>query len=133
MLRKFPDSRAVILSVGAPAYLAAEAADQAAAAGVFADVIVVNGFPVAESFFADIASQYPRVLTIEDGLIGTPESGLRGFAAFAASQLYRSRVDLEHFGIADPGVAPSDSFPKVWEHYGMTTAALLKSLRANGK
>ena len=133
VLRKFPESRIAILSVGAPSYLAAEAADQSAAQGVFADVIVINGFPVGESFFADIASQYPRVLTIEDGLIGTAESGLRGFSAFAASQLYRSRVDLQHFGITDPGVAPSDSFPKVWEHYGMTVAALVEGIRANGK
>ena len=73
------------------------------------------------------------MITIEDGLIGTVESGLRGFAAFAASQLYRSRVDLEHFGILDPGVAPSEHFGKVWEHYGMTPAALVASLRANGK
>jgi deoxyxylulose-5-phosphate synthase len=133
VLRQFPDSRIAILAVGAPSYVAAEAADQAAAQGIFADVIVINGFPVAESFFADIASKYARVLTIEDGLIGTVESGLRGFAAFAASQLYRSRVELEHFGITDPGVAPSDQFPKVWEHYGMTAAALLASIRANGK
>ena len=76
------------------------------------------------SFFADIASRYARVITIEDGLIGTVESGLRGFAALAASQLYRSRVKLDHFGITDPGVAPSDHFVKVWEHYGMTTSAL---------
>ena len=92
---------------------------------------MINGFPVAESFFADIASKYARVITIEDGLIGTVDSGLRGFAAFAASQLYRSRVDMEHFGIVDPSVAPSEHFPKVWEHYGMTAAAVVASLRRN--
>ena len=129
VLRQFPDSRVVILAVGAPSYLAVEASEQAAAQGIFADAIVVNGFPLADSFFADLATRYTRVITIEDGLIGTVESGLRGFAAFAASQLYRSRVDLEHFGITDPGVAPSDHFYKVWEHYGMTTAALLDSIR----
>jgi deoxyxylulose-5-phosphate synthase len=129
VLRQFADSRVVILAVGAPTYLAAEAADQAAAQGIFADAIVVNGFPLADSFFADIAARYERVITIEDGLIGTVDSGLRGFAAFAASQLYRSQVDLDHFGITDPGVAPSEHFHKVWEHYGMTTAALLASIR----
>jgi len=133
VLRQFPDSRIAILAVGAPSYVAADAADQVAAQGIFADVIVINGFPVGESFFAEIGSKYSRVITIEDGLIGTVESGLRGFAAFAASQLYRSRVDLEHFGILDPGVAPSEHFGKVWEHYGMTPAALVASLRANGK
>ena len=129
VLREFPDSRVAILAVGAPSYLAAEAADQAAAQGIFADAIVVNGFPLADSFFADIATRYTRVITIEDGLIGTVESGLRGFAAFVASQLYRSQVDLEHFGISDPGVAPSEHFLKIWEHYGMTTPALLASIR----
>jgi transketolase N-terminal domain/subunit len=102
VLRQFPDSRAVILAVGAPSYLAAEAADEAASQGIFADAIVVNGFPLADSFFADIATRYTRVITIEDGLIGTVESGLRGFAALAASQLYRSRVDMDHLGITDP-------------------------------
>jgi hypothetical protein len=129
VLRQFPDSRAVILTVGAPSYLAAEAADQAAAEGIFADAIVVNGFPLADSFFVDIATRYSRVITLEDGLIGTVEAGLRGFAAFAASQLYRTRVDLDHLGITDPGVAPSDHFHKVWEHYGMTTSALVTSIR----
>jgi transketolase N-terminal domain/subunit/transketolase C-terminal domain/subunit len=133
VLRQFPDSRVVILALGAPSYLAAEAADQTASQGLYADVIVINGLPVAESFFADIASRYARVITIEDGLIGTVESGLRGFAGFAATQLYRSRVDLDHFGISDPSVAPSDHFHKIWEHYGMTTSALVSSIKANGK
>ena len=133
VLRQFPDSRTAILALGAPSYLAAEAADRAAAQGIYADVVVINGFPLAESFFADIASRYARVITIEDGLIGTVESGLRGFAAFAASQLYRSRVDLVHFGITDPGVAPSDHFYKVWEHYGITAAGLVESIQAIGK
>ena len=129
ILRQFPDSRVAILAVGAPSYLAAEAADQCAAQGVFVDVIVVNGLPLEDSFFADIATRYARVITIEDGLIGTVQSGLRGFAGFTASQLYRSRVDLDHLGIIDPSVAPSEHFHKIWEHYGITTPALVASIR----
>ena len=117
----------------APSYLAAEAADQAALKGTSADVIVINGFPLAPSFFADIASRYARVITIEDGLIGTVDSGLRGFAALAASQLYRTRVKLDHFGITDPGVAPSEHFVKVWEHYGISAPALVESILRSGK
>ena len=128
VLRQYSGARVIVLALGAPAYLAAEAAEQAAAKGAFADVAVINGFPLPESFFADVASRYARVITIEDGLVGTVESGLRGFAAFAASQLYRSHVELVHFGINDPGVAPSDHFNKVWEHYGMTTPALVKAI-----
>ena len=108
--------------------LAVEAADEAAKQGLPADVYVVNGFPVPGSFFAGLASRYSRVLTIEDGLIGTVESGLRGFAAYAVSQLYRSGITLEHFGITDPGVAPSDHYLLVWEHYGMTAQALTASI-----
>jgi len=128
LLRSSSESRVAILSLGAPSYLAAEAADAAAAKGVGVDVHVINGFPVPQAFFAEIAGRYSRVITIEDGLIGTVDSGLRGFAALAASQLYRSGVPLEHFGITDPGVAPSDHFFKVWEHYGMTVPALVSAI-----
>jgi transketolase len=128
VLRQFPNSRTVILTVGAPTSVAVEAAEQAASKGAPADVIVINGFPVPETFFADIASKYSRVITIEDGLIGTVDSGLRGFAGYAASQLYRSHVRLDHFGISDPAVAPSDHFIKIWEHYGMTSSAIVATL-----
>jgi transketolase N-terminal domain/subunit/transketolase C-terminal domain/subunit len=128
VLRQNKDARIAVLAVGAVSYLAAEAADEAANQGLPTDVYVINGFPVPESFFAGIASRYSRVLTIEDGLIGTVDSGLRGFAGYAVSQLYRSGITLEHFGITDPGVAPSDHFIQVWEHYGMTTAALAASI-----
>ena len=89
---------------------------------------VINGFPVPETFFADVASRYSRVITLEDGLIGTAESGLRGFAALAASQFYRSGRPLQHFGITDAQVAPSEHFIKIWEHYGMTAAALTTAI-----
>jgi len=128
VLRQFPNSRSVILTVGAPSYVAAEAAEQAALKGAAADVIVINGFPLPETFFADIASKYSRVITVEDGLIGTVDSGLRGFAGFAASQLYRSGLRLDHFGISDPAVAPSEHFIKIWEHYGMTSSAIVSAL-----
>ncbi len=133
VLRQNKDARVAVLAVGAPAYLAVEAADEAARQGLPVDVYVVNGFPVPEAFFAGIASRYSRVLTIEDGLIGTVESGLRGFAGYAVSQLYRSGITLEHFGITDAGVAPSDHFVKVWEHYGITTAALTAALLETSK
>jgi len=129
-LRQYKEARVAILAVGAPTYLAIEAAEEAEKQGVPADVYVVNGFPVPEAFFAGIASRYSRVLTIEDGLIGTVDSGLRGFAAYAVSQLYRSGITLEHFGITDPGVAPSDHFLQIWEHYGMTTPAITASILA---
>jgi len=67
-------------------------------------------------------------VTIEDGLIGNPDSGLRGFAGLAASHLASRGVALAHLGITDPQIAPSDDYRKVWEHFGMTTEALLAAL-----
>jgi transketolase N-terminal domain/subunit/transketolase C-terminal domain/subunit len=126
-LRQMPGASTAILSIGAPTFLAANASQTAAAKGIASDVYVINGFPVPDAFLSDLR-RYRRVVTVEDGLIGTPESGLRGFAAFAASQLYGSGVELEHFGIADPQVAPSDSFMEVWAHYGMTEERILEAI-----
>ena len=127
-LRSNRDAKSVILTIGAPSYLAAAAADKATAQGVPTDAIIVNGFPLADDFFDGIASRYSRVLTIEDGLIGTPQSGVRGFAGVAATSLQSTGIALHHFGIVDPAVAPSETFQELWEHFGMTEAGLLRIL-----
>ena len=127
-MRTHPNATSVILGLGAPAYMAASAAEKATAEGVPTDAYVINGFPLADDFFEGIASRYTRVLTIEDGLIGTPESGLQGFAGLAASQLQSAGVLTDHFGIVDPSVAPSESFLELWEHFGMTETHLLQAL-----
>jgi deoxyxylulose-5-phosphate synthase len=127
-LREHAGARSVILALGAPTSLAAEASDKASSAGVPTDVYVVNGFPLPDGFLDDIAARYQQVLTIEDGLIGTPAGGLRGFAAYVASGLRDGHVQVECFGIADPQIAPSDHYQQVWEHYGMTAAALTTAL-----
>lgn len=128
VVRQHAGAKAVILSVGSPSYLAVEAAEQATAKGTPTDAIVVNGFPVPGAFFDDLAGRYARVVTIEDGLIGNGESGVRGFAGLAASHLAGKGVTLAHLGITDPQIAPSDDYKAVWEHFGMTTAALLAAL-----
>jgi transketolase len=128
VLRTNRDAKSVILAIGAPSYMAASAAEKATAQGVATDAIVVNGFPLAEDFFDNIGSRYTRVLTIEDGLIGTPASGLRGFAGMAATNLHSAGTELHHFGIVDPTVAPSEEFLELWKHFGMTEADLLRVL-----
>ncbi len=128
--RQRQGSATAILAIGAPSYLAGEASDRAAAKGVASDVFVVNGFPVEEAFFDGLAKKYDRVITIEDGLIGTVEAGLRGFAAFVAGKLGECGMKLEHLGIADPRIAPSETFEIVWAHYGMTADALTERLLA---
>ena len=127
-MRSNANARTAVLSIGAPTYLAAAAAEKATSSGVPTDLYVINGFPLDEDFVSGLASKYQRVVTIEDGLIGTPASGLRGFAGFVASSLIDAGVSLRHFGIVDPSVAPSETFDKVWEHFGMTETDLLKAL-----
>jgi transketolase len=126
--RERTGAKTAIVTIGAPSHLAGEASDRAAAKGTASDVFVVNGFPVDEAFFEGLATKYTRVITIEDGLIGTVEAGLRGFAAFAAGKLAGRGVALEHLGIVDPRIAPSESFEIVWAHYGMTADALTARL-----
>lgn len=127
-LRTEPGAKAVILALGAPAYVAAAAADRATAAGVPTDVYVVNGFPVPDAFFDEVAAKYQHVATIEDGLIGTATAGLRGFAAFVTGRLAAAGVKIDHFGIVDPQIAPSEAHLQVWEHYGMTEERLAAAL-----
>jgi transketolase N-terminal domain/subunit len=130
-MRSQPNAKTAVLALGAPAYLAAAASEKATAAGVPTDVYVVNGFPLADDFLARISSRYSRVLTIEDGLIGTPDAGLQGFAGLAASSLAGAGVSLHHFGIVDPCIAPSESFVEVWEHFGISEQHLLDVLLEN--
>ena len=127
-LRSHANARTAILALGAPAYLAAGASEKASASGVPTDVYVINGFPLEDGFISGLASKYERVLTIEDGLIGSPSSGLQGFAGVAASSLIDAGVSLHHFGIVDPSVAPSETFDKVWEHFGISEKHLLDVL-----
>jgi transketolase C-terminal domain/subunit len=128
VLRTERDAKTIILAMGAPTYMAVAAAETATAEGSPTDVCVINGFPLADDFFAGIATRYTRVLTLEDGLIGTPESGLRGFAGLAASHLQGADILMHHFGIVDPRVAPSETFLELWEHFGMNEAHMLRVL-----
>ena len=91
-MRTHPNAKSAILALGAPAYLAASAARRRRPEACRPTPTSINGFPLADDFFEGIASRYTRVLTIEDGLIGTPESGLQGFAGLAASHLQSAGV-----------------------------------------
>ena len=87
-------------------------------------MFVVNGFPIDDAFIMDLPRKYSRIVTVEDGLIGTVESGLRGFAGYVAGKVGGNGVELDHFGIVDPRIAPSETFLDVWAHYGMTADAI---------
>jgi transketolase C-terminal domain/subunit len=127
--RQRTGAKVAILTIGAPSYLAVEASDTAAAAGVLADVHIVNGFPIAESFLESLPGRYGRIVTLEDGVIGTVEAGLRGLAAYVAGKFASCGVRIEHLGIVDPTIAPSETFLEVWAHYGMTADAIAARLK----
>ena len=98
-------------AIGAPSFLAGAASDRLAEQGTLVDVYVINGFPVDQTFFNSLPGEYGRIVTIEDGVIGTVDAGLRGFAAYVAGRFAGCRVALDHLGIVDPQIAPSDHLP----------------------
>ncbi len=109
--RQRDGAKTAILTIGAPSYLAGEASEKAAARGVLVDVYVVNGFPIDEAFIADVLRKYKRIVTLEDGLIGTVGAGLRGFAAYVAGKAAGNGKELDHFGIVDPQHRSVGDFP----------------------
>ena len=52
-----------------------------------------TGFPSRRAFSTACRAAYARILTLEDGLIGTVDAGLRGFAAYAPGKLAGCGVD----------------------------------------
>jgi transketolase N-terminal domain/subunit/transketolase C-terminal domain/subunit len=117
-------AQTVVLVMGAPAFLAAEGAELAGRQGHPADVVIANGLPLDVAYLRGLPGRYERVVTVEDGLIGNAESGLRGFAAFVSTHLAGTGVELEHAGISDPRIAPSDDYRKVWDHFGLTAEGI---------
>ncbi len=127
--RKTAGAQRAILAFGAPAFLAIEASEALGKDGIATDVLVVNGLPLAENAVEEFVSQYPAgLVTIEDGIIGGPATGLRGFAGLIASHA-AGRVPLNHIGITDPRIAPSEGHMEVWAHFGLTKDALVEAVR----
>ena len=69
-------------------------------------------------------------MTIEDGLIGNPEVGVRGFASLVQSAVAGTAVPVAHVGIVDPTVAPSEGHLATWDHFGITTDSLVDAVRS---
>ena len=127
--RSFAGARRAILAFGAPAFLAAEAADVLNDRGVAVDVHVVNGLPLPNGRLESLISEYAAgVVTIEDGKIGTPETGLRGFAGLAATAASSLGISHTHVGLTNPRIAPSDGHMETWAHFGITTEALVDAV-----
>jgi transketolase C-terminal domain/subunit len=127
-LRTREGARHAILAFGAPAFLAASAADAAAADGRPTDVHVVNGLPVPAGQLQDLLSRYEGVVTVEDGKIGTPETGLKGFANLIAGAAMPKGIACGHVGITDPRVAPSEGHMETWAHFGITQEGIASAV-----
>jgi transketolase len=123
-------ARRAVLAVGATAALAGDAAEALQAEGMAVDVVTVNGFPLAADALSGLMGRYPEgIVTVEDGLIGTPASGIKGFAALVANAAYGSGLPLGHVGITDPRVAPSEGWRETWAHFGITAEAVAAAVK----
>ena len=130
-LRAQPEAKKAILGFGATAFVAAEASDKLAAEGIAADAWVVNGLPLDEGRLAALFKQYPEgIVTIEDGLIGTPEKGLRGFAGLVRGAAHGKKLPLIHLGITDPRIAPSEGHLELWQYFGIDAPAAIAAVKA---
>ena len=90
----------------------------------------MNGLPLPDGFLTGIFEQYDSVVTAEDGIIGTRCIGLRGFAGLVLSAASNTGTKTEHIGIVDPRIAPSEGHDEVWEHFGITSDAIVAAVKS---
>lgn len=129
--RKHPGATRCILGFGAPCFLAEKAAGILSSNGIPTDVHVVNGLPFPDGWLDKVFSAYPDgVVTIEDGLIGTPGTDARGFGGLVMTAPRPDGVTVRCVGIGDPRIAPSDGHHEVWDHFGITTSALVDAVKS---
>ena len=127
-LRKHDSAKVAILALGATGGIAQNAAEQLDDGS--ADVYVVNGLPLPDGFLDGIFAQYNGVVTVEDGIIGTRATGVRGFAGLVLSAASCTGAKTEHVGIVDPRIAPSEGHEEVWEHFGLTSGAIADAAKS---
>ena len=130
LLRTAPGAKIGILGFGATGFVAADAAETLASQGTPADAWVVNSLPLAPDRLANWFAAYPGgIVTVEDGLIGSPDSGFRGFAGLVRSAA-NGAVPLRHLGIADPRIAPSDGHLELWRYFGIDAPAAVEAAQS---
>lgn len=130
-LRAQPGARKALLAFGATAFVAAETSDKLAAEDLAVDAWVINGLPLDSGRLAALFAQYPDgIVTIEDGLIGDPETGIRGFASLVRGAAYGRQLPLIHLGITDPRIAPSEGHLELWHYFGIDAPAAMAAVKA---
>jgi len=128
--RRYEGASRAILALGAPAFVAAEAAKKLTAGGLPTDVHIVNGLPFGADELEGLLAHYTDgVVTIEDGFIGTPSTGVRGFAALVGSVAAGAGLPVAHVGITDPRTAPADGHMETWAHFGITKEAVVAAAK----
>ena len=115
-----------IVAMGAPAFVAADAAEQLAERGMPTDVYIVNGLPLLPGALEGLLANHTAgIVTVEDGFIGTPQTGVRGFAGLVAGLAGSAGLPCAHVGVTDPRIAPADGHMETWAHFGITAQALV--------
>lgn len=129
--RSYEKAEHAILAIGAPAYLAELASAKLTDSRCPTDVYIVNGLPLPEDSLATLFRKYRGgIVTVEDGIIATRTHGLRGFASVVSSASYGCDMKLDHVGIVDPRVAPSDGHEETWEHFGLTAEVIVECVKS---
>lgn len=130
-LRARPGAKKALLGFGATAFVAAEASDKLTGEGLAADAWVINGLPLEEHRLENLFKQYPDgLVTIEDGLIGTPETGIRGFAGLVRGAACGKKIPLVHLGITDPRIAPSEGHLELWQYFGIDAPSAIAAVKS---
>lgn len=130
-LRARPGAKKALLGFGATAFVAAEASDKLAGEGLAADAWVINGLPLEEHRLENLFKQYPDgLVTIEDGLMGTPETGIRGFAGLVRGAACGKKIPLVHLGITDPRIAPSEGHLELWQYFGIDAPSAIAAVKS---
>ncbi len=130
-LRARPGAKKALLGFGATAFVAAEASDKLTAEGLATDAWAVNGLPLDAGRLAALFKQYPEgLVTLEDGLIGTPETGIRGFAGLVRGAAYGKKIPLVHLGITDPRIAPSEGHLELWQYFGLDAPSAIAAVKS---
>ena len=62
--------------------------------------------------------------------MGTRCTGVRGFAGLVLSAASDTGTKTEHIGIVDPRIAPSEGHDEVWEHFGITSDAIVAAVKS---
>ena len=118
-----------ILGMGAPAFVAADAAERLAKNGTPTDVYIVNGLPLPPGALEELlATHTAGIVTVEDGFIGTPQTGVLGFAGLVAGLAGSDGLPCAHIGITDPRIAPADGHLETWAHFGITEEAIVEAV-----